>query len=99
MCKYRHPGLVGEPPECLGRAADADLDRALGIEHACEHGLAKRPAVMELGAVDPRPSVAMGVDMDEPDRATLPEALKDREGDRVVAAHRERPHPGLADAP
>ena len=97
--QHGHPGFVGEAPEDLGRAADADLDRALGIEHAGEHGLAERPAMVEFGPVDLAHRVAMGVDMDETDRALAPQRLQDRIGDRMIAADRQRPHPGRRDAP
>src|SRR5882724_6411027 len=68
-----HPGFVREPPEDLGWAADADLDRSLGVEDAGEHRLAERPAMVELGPVDLAHRVAMGVDMDEADRAVMPQ--------------------------
>ena len=45
-----HSDLVGEFPEIFRAAANADLDHALGIEHAVEHRLTERAAVMELAS-------------------------------------------------
>src|SRR5260221_624928 len=90
---HRHAAVVGELPEELGRAANADLDGARRVEHAVEHGEAEGAAVMELGALVLARGVAMGVDMDEPDRPLGAERFEDRIGDRVVAADGQRPHP------
>ena len=46
------PESVRELPEVLGVAANADLDGALRVEHAVEHGLTERPAVVELAAFE-----------------------------------------------
>jgi len=46
-------------PRRLGRAADADLNRPLGVEHAGEYRLAKRPAMVEFRAVDLPHRIAM----------------------------------------
>ena len=93
-----HPGFVGKPPEDLGRAADADLDRAFGVEHAGEHRLAERAAMVKFGPVDLAHRVAMRIDMDEADRPVVPERLQDRIGDRMVAADRQRPYSSRPDA-
>ena len=82
---YTGPLVVGKPPENLGRAADADLDRALGVERARQHRLAKRPAMVEFRAIDRPHRVAMRVDVDKPERPLLPKRLQDREGDRMIA--------------
>ena len=92
------PDFVGESPEDLCRAADADLDRPLGVEHPGEHRLAKRPAMVEFGAVDLAHRVAMGVDMDEADGTVPAQRLQDRIGDRMIAADRQRPDAGRLDA-
>src|SRR5262249_33162496 len=76
-----HAAVVGELPEELGGASDADLDRALGIEHAVEDRVAERAAVVELRALVLAARVAMRIEMDEPDRAVAGEALQDRIGD------------------
>ena len=70
-----HAAVVGELPEVLRPAADADLDRALRIEHASQHGLPERPAVMELGALEWAAGIAMGIDVHQahgPPRAERP---------------------------
>ena len=66
---HGHAGFVGELPQIFGRAADADLDRARRVEHAVEHRVAERAAMVELGQVEGAAGVAMGVDMDHADRA------------------------------
>ena len=85
-----HAGLVGELPEIFGAAANADLDHALGVEHAVEHRLTERAAVMEFRAfVGPR-SVAMRVDMQHADGPLRADRLQDGQGDRMVAADAQR---------
>ena len=54
--------------------------------------------MVEFRAVDLAHRVAMGVNMDETDRPVVPQCLQDRKGDRMVAADRQRPHPGCVDA-
>ena len=93
-----HAALVGELPEVLGAAANADLDRALGIEHAGQHRLPERAAVMELGALEGPAGVAVGIDVHEPDRPLGAQRLEDRQGDRVIAADAQRRHAGRGDA-
>ena len=86
MCSTVIPEFVGKTPEDLGWAADADLNRALGVEHAGEHRLAERAAMVKFGPVDLPHRVAMRIDVDETDRPVMPQRLQDRIGDRVVAA-------------
>ena len=81
-----HAAVVGELPQIFGAAADADLDGALRIEHACKHRLAERAAVVELGALEGPACVAVSVDVHEPDRPLAAQGLQDRVADRVVAA-------------
>ena len=66
---HGHAGLVGELPQIFGRAANADLDGARRVEHAVEHRVAERPAMVELGQVVGAAGVAMRVDVDHADRA------------------------------
>ena len=80
-----HAAVVGELPQIFGPAADADLDGPLGIEHACQHRLPERPAMVELGPQGPA-RVAMGVDVHQPDRPPSRPPPQDRQRDRVVAA-------------
>src|SRR5690606_25080481 len=82
---HRHAGLVGEFPKIFGRAADADLNRAGRVEHAVEHGVAERTAVMELCLVEGAAGVAMRVDVDHAYRALPADRLEDGVGNRVVA--------------
>ena len=60
---HGHAGVVGELPQVLRRAADADLDRALGVEHAVEHGVAERAAVVELACRSKAPPVSQCASM------------------------------------
>ena len=85
-----HPAVVREFPQIFGAAADADLDRALRVEHTGQHRLPERPAVMKLGAFIFARGVAVRIDMHHADRAFATDRLQDRVGDRVVAAHRQR---------
>src|SRR5436309_2116974 len=55
--------------------------------------------MVELRPVDLAHCVAMGVDMDKADGPVMPQSLQDRIGYRMVAANRQRPHPGRLDAP
>ena len=88
----RHAAGVGEFPQVLGAAADADLDGALGIEDAREDGVAERPAMMEFCAFEGAACVAMGIDVHQPHGPLRAHGLQDRKGDGVVAADRERRH-------
>ena len=87
-----HAALVGELPEILRSAAYADLDGALGVEHAVQDRQAERAAMLKLRALVGTCGVAMGVDMDHPDRLRCPDRLQDGGADRVIAADRERTH-------
>ena len=66
-----HATVAAEAPHVriVGRAADADLDDALGIEQAFLDGAAEGGAVVEAGAEIVVAGVAMGVDMDHADGA------------------------------
>ena len=85
--------FVAEFVKQLGRAADADLDTALGIEHAIQHRLAKRPAMVEPAALGGAGGVAMRVDMHHAHRPVAPQRTQDRVADRMVAADRKRLDP------
>ena len=94
-----HAALVGEFPQILSAAADTDLDRALGVEHARQHRLPERPAVMELRALEGRARIAMRIDMHHADRLAGAQRLQDRQADRMIAADAQRrdagrDHPG-----
>src|SRR3546814_13498626 len=82
---------------CSSDLANADLDRAGGIEHAVEHRVAEGSAVVELRVVEGAAGVAVGVDVDHADRPLTAPRLPDRVGDRVVAADRERRHAGRSE--
>jgi hypothetical protein len=47
-----HAGIVRELLEVVSIAANANLDRALRVEHAVENRLTKGSAVVELAAFD-----------------------------------------------
>ena len=68
---HGHAAVVGELPQILGPAADADLDGALGVQHARQHRLPERPAVVELGALEGPAGVAMGIDVHQSRPAAL----------------------------
>ena len=94
---HRHAGLIGELPEVLRPAPDADLNDALGVEHAVEHRLPEGPAVMEFRALVGAGRVTMGVDVDHADRAPGADRPEDRIGDRMIPADRQRRDAGLDD--
>ena len=50
------------------------------VEHAVEHRVAERPAVMELGLVEGAAGVAMRVDVDHADRPVLADRLAGSDG-------------------
>ena len=75
----RHAAVVGELPQILGAAADADLDGALGVEHARQHRLPERSAVMELGALEGAAGIAVGIDVHHAERPPGAERLQDRQ--------------------
>ena len=87
---HGHAGFVAERPQGLGRTADADLDGALGIQHAVLDGDAERAAMVVLVAEQLRAGIAMGVEMDHAERPVGGNRLHDRQGDRVVAAAGQR---------
>ena len=84
------PEVVGELPEVFGVAANADLDGALRVEHAVEHGLTEGPAVVELAAFERTARVAMRVDVDHADRSILADGAQERKAHRMIAADRQR---------
>ena len=90
VVQHRHPAVVGKLPQVFGAAADADLDRAFRIEHAGQHRLPERSAVMKLGPFVHACRVAVRIDVDHADRPIAANRLEDRIGDRMVAAHRQR---------
>jgi hypothetical protein len=62
---YAHASLVGEFPEMLAPAADADLNGTRGIEHAVQYRLAEWTAMVESAPFIDTSSVAMRVDVHE----------------------------------
>jgi hypothetical protein len=60
------------------------------LENAVEHGVAKRSAVMKLGAVEFAAGIAMRVNVDQSDGLRFTHGLEDSMSDRVVATDRER---------
>ena len=72
-----HAALVGEFPEILRSAADADLDGALGIEHSVQDCQAERAAMLELGAFIWTCGIAMGIDVDHSNGLSLAHGLQD----------------------
>ena len=87
-----HAALVGELPQVFGPAADADLDGPLRVQHARQHRLPERPAVMELRALEGTARIAMGIDVHQPHRRLRAHRLEDRQRDRMVAADAQRRH-------
>ena len=85
-----HAADVGELPQVLGAAANADLDGSCRVEHACKHRLTERAAVMEFRALEGAARVAMGIDVHQPDGPLGAQCLQDRIADRMVAADGER---------
>ena len=96
---HGHAGIVGELPQIFRRAADADLDRALRVEHAVEHRLAERAAVVELrsGRSRRRCRNARRYGSCRP-AGPCADRLQDRQRDRMVAADRQRRDAGVDDA-
>ena len=90
----RHAGVIGEFPDELGGATDADLDAAPGIDDAIEHGVTHGGAVIELGLVELAARVAMGVDVHQAHGLLAAHRLEYGMADRVIAADTERPYPG-----
>ena len=90
--QHAHAGARGEAPHVriVRRAADADLDDAVGIDQPLVHGAAERRAVMEARAKVVVAGVAMGVDMDHADGPLRRDRAQYRQADRVVAADRQR---------
>src|SRR5690242_11958216 len=70
----------------------------MGIEHAVEHGIAERPAVMEPRAVELTSGVTVSVDVDEPNGPRASERAQDSLRNRMIAAHRERSDTRVDDA-
>src|SRR4029077_226644 len=94
---HGHSGLVGEFRVDLAAAADADLDGFLRVEHAVEHGLAERTAVVETRAFQRAAGIAVGIDVDHSDRAFAPDRPQDRMRYGVVAADGQWNHAGVYD--
>ncbi len=94
-----HAAVMAEAPDIdiVDAAADTDLDRPLGIEQPLLHRPPERRAVMEFRAEIIVAGVAMGIEMDHADRAVLGDGAEDRQGDRMVAARRDRHDPGGVD--
>src|SRR5579864_3386081 len=89
---HGHSGIEGEFPQELGGPANANLNRPLRIEHAIEHGMTERPAMMEFLSFERAARVAMRIDVDEAHGPAFADRLQDRIGDRMVAADGKRPH-------
>src|SRR5206468_4900126 len=95
--QHGHSAVGGELPQILRAAMDSDLDRPLGIQHAVEHGIAKRTTVMKLGALERAAGIAMRVDMNHAHGPLSAQRLENRIGDRMIAAYGERDYAGRAD--
>lgn len=81
------PVIVGLAVE---RAANTDLDGALGIEQAFLDRAAERRAVGQFVVAEIAvPGIGMGVEMHHADRPVLGDGAHDRQRDQVVAARRE----------
>ena len=94
---HGHSRIIGEFPEIVRRAADADLDCPFGVEDAVEHRLPERTTMVELRAfVDPA-GIAMGVKVDHADGLVAAQGAQNRIGDGMIAADGERDHPGVLD--
>jgi hypothetical protein len=69
--------------------------------HGVEHRLAERPAVMEFRLLIGAGRVAVGGDMNHPDRSMPPavtsDGLQDGQSHRMVAPDRKRRHAGVDD--
>src|SRR5688500_4421160 len=79
---YCHAGIDREFPKIFRRAANADLHRALRIEHAVEHRLAEWSAMMKAAVVEWPHRVAMRIDLDHADRADRPPGASQGAQDR-----------------
>src|SRR5256885_6899586 len=71
-------------------AANADLDRALGVEHAGFNGQTKRGAVSEFRPEELPPGVGVSVDVHHANRRPGGNGLEYGIGDGVIAAGADR---------
>src|SRR5262249_359626 len=96
-----HAALMAEAPDILvvDGAADADLDRPLGIEQPFLDGATERGAVMEFGAEITVAGGAMSVEMTHAERPLLGDRAEDRQGNGMIAAGGERHGAGRMDVP
>src|SRR5208282_2304486 len=94
----RHAGCIGELPVEVCRTSNADLNRALRIQHSVEYGQAKGTSVMKFRAVEGAHRVAVRVDVHQADRALAPKRLENRVAHRMSSAHRQRPHTPVGEA-
>src|SRR5208283_100944 len=94
----RHAGCIGELPVEVCRTSNADLNRALRIQHSVEYGQAKGTSVMKFRAVEGAHRVAVRVDVHQADRALAPKRLENRVAHRMISAHRQRPHTPVGEA-
>src|SRR5439155_16307693 len=78
-------------------AAQADLDRSLGIDQSFFDAAPESGRVIDLGAEQFIERVGMRIELNDADGAAARDGAQDRQGHRVIAANGDRYRAGLMD--